>query len=316
MGSADADRLTQGQRSRALAAMAQILAERGMAGASVAAVCDGALISRATFTSLFGSPQGCVDALITDFVDRATAAIQAAASAQDAWVEGVIAGLQALLRLLDREPAVARACLLEAHASQALAMQRWPALAERLERDAAPPRAVANGEGLPARLLAEGTLATVICTLRARLLMGQAPPFSGLLEDLTALVVLPWMGHAAAGSAMRVARGRQDRAAEPEHPSRVPAPRLLPPALRRANAHRARGALGYLAAHPGASNKQVAAAVDVSHLGQISKLLGRLEEAGLLRKRAGGAGRPNAWSLTEEGQRAARALDGLDKRVG
>ncbi len=222
LGSADADRLTQGQRSRAMAAMSQILAERGVAGASVAAVCDGALISRATFTSLFGSPQGCVDALIVDFVDRATVEIQAAASAQDSWIEAVIAGLQALLRLLDREPAVARACLLEPHASQALAMRRWPQLAERVERDAAPARAGASGEGLPARLLAEATLATVIFTLSARLLMAQAPPFSGLLEDLTALVVLPWMGQAAAGSAMRMAGSRQDRAAEPDipHPSR------------------------------------------------------------------------------------------------
>jgi AcrR family transcriptional regulator len=296
--------------------MAQILAERGTAGASVAAVCDGALISRATFAGLFGSPQGCVDALIEDFVDRAAAAIQAAASAQDSWVEGVIAGLQALLRLLDREPAVARACLLEAHASQALAMRRWPQLAERVERHAAPPRAGANGDGLPARLLAEGTLATVHSMLRARLLTAQAPPFSGLLEDLTALVVLPWMGPAAAGSAMRAAGRRRDQPAEPEHPSHVPAPRLLPPALRRANAHRARSALGYVAAHPGASNKQVAAAVDVSHLGQVSKLLARLEEAGLLRKRAGGAGRPNAWSLTEEGRRAADALDGLGRTLG
>lgn len=63
LGSADADRLRQGQRSRALAAMAQILAERGMAGVSVAAVCDGALISRATFTGPFGTPQGCVDSV-------------------------------------------------------------------------------------------------------------------------------------------------------------------------------------------------------------------------------------------------------------
>ena len=280
-----------------------------MGGASIAAVCGRALISRSTFTQLFGSLQGCADALIDDFIDRATASVQAAATTEDTWVEGAIAGLQALLWLLDSEPARARACLLEVSASHALATRRWPRLVERMKLLTPPAQACSDGVGLPRETLVEGTLAAVIGTLRARLLMAQAPPFAHLLADLTALVVLPWLGRAEARRAMRAASTRESPPARQRLGS--PAPHLLPPELRRANAHKARSALRWIAAHPGASNKQVAAAVDMPHLGQISKLLRRLHEAGLLIKRPGGAGRPNAWSLTERGERAARALDGL-----
>lgn len=299
------------QRARALDAAAQILAERGTAGASVAAVCERALISRASFVRMFGSLNGCAEALIEDFLDRATTTVIAAAGAQDSWVEGVIAGLRALLCLLDSEPARARACLLEPSMSQAIAARRWPELIARTQQLEPPPHARAEVQDLPARTLAEGTLASVIGILRIRLLAAQAPPFAQLLGDLTALVVLPWLGEAEAARAMRAAAARESLPARRLSKSSAPAPDALPPLLRRANAHRARGALMYVAAHPRASNKQVAAGVEVAHLGQISKLLRRLQEAGLLVKQAGGAGRPNAWSLSQEGEHAARVLGEL-----
>lgn len=305
--SADDEQCMDRQRSRALEAMAQILAERRTAGASVAAVCDRALISRATF----GSLRGCLEALIEDFVDRAIATVLAAASAEDSWVEGVIAGLQALLCLLDTEPACARACLLEVGASQTVTWRRWSQMVARVQRPGRPTHAGAGREGLPAQTIVEGTLASVIGMLRIRLLVAQAPPFAQLLGDLTALVVLPWLGEAEALRAMHVASDRESPPAQQRWASPAPAPHTLPPVLRRANAHKTRGALMYVSAHPGASNKQVAAAVDVSHLGQISRLLRRLQEAGLLIKRPGGAGRPNAWRLSKKGERAARVLGEL-----
>lgn len=308
---ADGDQRMDRQRSRALEAMAQILAERGTAGVSVAAVCERALISRATFIQTFGSLRGCSEALIEDFVDRATATVLVAASAEDSWVEGVIAGLQALLCLLDSEPACARACLTEVGASQTVALRRWSQLVARMQRLGPPAHACSEREGLPARVLVEGTLASVIGMLRIRLLVAQAPPFAQLLGDLTALVVLPWLGESEAVRALHAATARESPPARQRSTSPAPAPHTLPPLLRRANAHKARGALMYVSAHPGASNKQVAAAMEVSHHGQISKLLRRLQDAGLLIKRPGGAGRPNAWSLSEKGERAARVLGEL-----
>jgi hypothetical protein len=56
------------------------------------------------------------------------------------------------------------------------------------------------------------------------------------------------------------------------------------------------------------SNQEVGKGIGVSHRGQLARLLGSLVALGLLVKRAGAPGRANAWSLSAEGERVARAL--------
>jgi AcrR family transcriptional regulator len=72
--------------------------------------------------------------------------------------------------------------------------------------------------------------------------------------------------------------------------------------------HRARACVVYLAAHPGASNRQIAEGIGVARHSQMSSLLARLAGTGLLLKRPGRPGRPNAWSLTERGVQVTLAL--------
>lgn len=78
--------------------------------------------------------------------------------------------------------------------------------------------------------------------------------------------------------------------------------------LRHASSHRLRSCLQYLADNPQASNQAVAQGIGISHSGQVSMLLSRLHDDGLLVKDCGGAGRPNAWSLSAYGADVYRAL--------
>jgi predicted transcriptional regulator len=66
-------------------------------------------------------------------------------------------------------------------------------------------------------------------------------------------------------------------------------------------------ALLYLADHPGASNREVGAAVGVADDGQVSRILRRLLDLGLAVNHNGGkdSGGPNAWQLTLAGVHAA-----------
>jgi DNA-binding PadR family transcriptional regulator len=73
-------------------------------------------------------------------------------------------------------------------------------------------------------------------------------------------------------------------------------------------AHRVRLCLLYVAEHPGASNRQIAAGIGITHKGQISTLLSRLASEGLLVKRSTGIGRRNIWRLTQDGDRVAGML--------
>jgi AcrR family transcriptional regulator len=92
---------------------------------------------------------------------------------------------------------------------------------------------------------------------------------------------------------------------------------LSEPMLRRplsdSRAHCMRACIAYLAQNPGASNTQIGQAIGREHRGQISRLLKRLLEAGLVSKTAGRPGHPNAWTLSQAGEQEARILAGLDE---
>ncbi len=80
---------------------------------------------------------------------------------------------------------------------------------------------------------------------------------------------------------------------------------------------RSRRALMVIAAQPGASNREVADAAEVSDQGQISKVLARLENLGLIHNP--GEWRPgkrHAWRLTARGKRAVEASGAESERLG
>jgi DNA-binding MarR family transcriptional regulator len=69
-------------------------------------------------------------------------------------------------------------------------------------------------------------------------------------------------------------------------------------------------ALLHIASNPQASNRDIAAAIGMVDDGQVSKLLARMQDLGLISNRAqadnhGGA---NAWQLTPDGARVVGAL--------
>lgn len=78
--------------------------------------------------------------------------------------------------------------------------------------------------------------------------------------------------------------------------------------LRRAP--RVTAALQHIAMHPGASNRAIADGIGVRDEGQVSRLLARVDNLGLVvnrveRRQRGG---PNAWYLTVDGRRLVTAL--------
>jgi AcrR family transcriptional regulator len=296
------------QRVRVLDAMAEVVAARGLRGASVAAVSRRASVSRATFGELFGGLEDCFLALLDRMLARVTALIDDAFERERDWSDAVLAALEATLMQLDSEPAAARACLLETLAFSAPERKSRAELFERLRLHLDGARGLLSLERQPPVVTAEATLVSVLGILRMRLIAEEAPPFVALLGQLAQLVVAPYFGPAAAVEAGWAGEKRA-RVLLCERADRPPARSVeLPKLLRHASAHRSRACLRYLAERPGASNQAVAEGVGIAHAGQASALLARLDGAGLLVKSCGGPGRPNSWSLSEYGGEVARAL--------
>jgi hypothetical protein len=69
-------------------------------------------------------------------------------------------------------------------------------------------------------------------------------------------------------------------------------------------------ALLHIASNPQASNREIAAAIGMADDGQVSKLLARMADLGLVvnRTQAINHGGANAWQVTADGARAVSAL--------
>ena len=138
----------------------------------------------------------------------------------------------------------------------------------------------------------------------------EAQPLAELHGELVGIVVLPYLGAAAARR-------------EQQQPAPEPTGAALEALLGAGGAgedglaglpmrltYRTMRVLEGVARHAGASNRQVADHAGIADQGQVSKLLARLQRAGLLVNGSAGhsKGEPNAWSLTPKGETVARGI--------
>jgi AcrR family transcriptional regulator len=305
------------QRARVLNALAHVAAERGIRRTTVSSVLAHDGIPRAVFYEMFKGLDDCFLALLHDVMGRAMRLMVEAFERERSWSDGVVGGLAALLVYLDAEPVFARVCLVETLAAGSAALEHRARELKALEPLVEAGRQHGSDRDDPSTLDAEGTIAAVTGILHAQLVAGKAPPFVDLLGPLATFVLAQRLNRQSvvdgAAKAEQLARDltRESDAQPPKNHVEM----KLPKSLFHPKAFRARSCVLSLADHPEASNKAIAASIDLPHHGQMSKLLRRLEREGLLAKRAGGAGRPNAWWLTSHGEQAAWALKDMQRGV-
>jgi AcrR family transcriptional regulator len=313
-GDISREQLREMQRTRALGAMGLLTAERGFHRVTVASVLRHGSIAHATFHSHFHGLDDCFQALMGEAIGRSTALMIDVFEKEECWPDGVVAAIVALLACLDAEPVLARVCLVESLSAGPIALEHR---ARELRTLAPLLDAGRNYADCDPLLDAPSLISAVAGMLHDWLVTGKAPPF---------LVQAPTLARFVLGQYYLDQEAVTTAVAGAEHLSRGVVPRRsrsqagddakLPKALRHPNAFRVRSCVRYLADHPGVSNQAVAAGIGLDHHGQISALLRRGEREGLFVKRAGGAGRPNAWTLTREGERAARTLSEAEHAPG
>jgi AcrR family transcriptional regulator len=303
------------RRERILEAMAEVVGERGFGGASVGLVTSRAKVSSRTFYELFDGQKDCFLAVMDKQTERARALVEHAFGRERSWRGGLRAALTSLLVFLDSEPALARVWLVEVHAAGSWALERRARNISRLTCQIVAAWDTPHG-WRPPPLAAEGVMTSILGVLHNHVVTGDPNPLISLLGPLMGIMMRPYLD--ANDVAREIERGRamtaeilSGRRAWPL-PSLAASPTELPGLLTDPRALRARRCVLFIAANPGASNRQVAAGVGVSHQSQVSTLLSRLEALGLLDKRADEPGRPNAWRLTPDGERAAILLKGAD----
>jgi AcrR family transcriptional regulator/DNA-binding MarR family transcriptional regulator len=309
------ERLDALQRARILAGLFDVAAERGAAGMTVADIVERSGVSRRTFYEYFADREDCFIAAFEQALAHALARVKPAYEA-GSWCERIRAAVIAFLTFLDEEPAVGRVLVAESLVSGPRA------LARRNETIAALIRILEQGRGESktaaelSALTGEGAIGGALAILQTRLLATDREPLLGLANQLTSMLVLPYLGVSAARR-------------ELERPLPAPAASLasngwsfcgpfkeagMRLTYRTVRVLMAIAEQGERGAHP--SNRLIGELAGIHDQGQVSKLLARLQRADLIANGAleRGNGAANAWSLTVSGRQVTDGIRAHSER--
>jgi|HubBroStandDraft_2_1064218.scaffolds.fasta_scaffold18656_3 AcrR family transcriptional regulator len=311
------------RRAVILRAVVDVVAERGFAGATVTLVVRRAKVSTRTFYELFGGLDDCLIAVMDETLEQVTALASRALEEAEVWQDGLVSAFAAVLTFFDSEPALARVCMVETLAGGPAVLRHREGvvaafrvlIVERIEREV---------PTIP-RLIAEGALSSVMGVLHAHMVEQKPGPLIELIGPLMGMAIAPYLGVRGVEQAIKegdeLARAilsgdsRWSRLAQLTQGDTLPteAPgATLSANLGNVSARRARECVSFLAAHPGSSNREVAAGIGLVHQSQISKLLVHIAQVGLASKHSEGKGKRNAWRLTPHGEEIARAIAAAD----
>jgi AcrR family transcriptional regulator len=303
---------------RLIAGAVSAIEELGYARTTVAHITTRASVSRRTFYELFANREECLVAVMEEILGLIAAELAAAGLDGMAWRERVRGGLAVILGFFDREPVLARVCVVQASRGGPKVLERREEVLAGLAGvlDEGRSEGARGAECTP--LTAEGLVGAALAIVYARLLRGERGPLAGLLGELMGMIVLPYLGPAAA----RREHARPVPAVLPGVPGRsvIAAPAAGDPldGVRMRLTYRTARVLEGVAELSGRgskgggapSNRMLGDYAGVADPGQISKLLARLERVGLLVNTGEGhaRGEPNAWSLTPRGEQVARSI--------
>ncbi len=297
------------QRRRLLHAMREVLAEVGVEDATVGRISKRGGVSRRTFYEVFDDREECFLAALEQEVERIAAEIGSAYARERKWSARVRAALTVLLEHFDAHPGVARMCVVETLRAGPRVLERRRCLLRVLTATVDEGRAEARHGNDPLPLTAEGVVGGALAVLHARLLEAERGPLVELVNPLTAMIVHPYAGPAAA-------RRELDRAVPKAHVAMVANGAQDPfKGLSIRFTYRTARVLATIAEDSGASNRMIAGSAGISDEGQMSRLLRRLQTAGLIENLGEGhtRGEPNAWWLTQRGEAIHATLAGSEK---
>ena len=296
------------QRSRLLAAAVGGVVEHGWEGASIARITQRAGVSRRTFYEMYGNREECLLALLENTVCQMENELADADLDRLAWVERVRQGLWVILCFFDREPALARVCLVESRRGGGTVLDYRQQTIEALARIVDQGTGEAPLANDTVSVTAHGVIGGILEVLYSRLLKTPDQSLRDLLGELMGMIVLPYRGPAAAQREQARPLPVTLEPAKPRDPETevkdTEDPMVLPMRL----TYRTASVLQALAEHPGQSNRQVANRVGIADQGQASKLLSRLSQLGLLTNSGKTKGERNEWVLTPTGIKVTRSI--------
>lgn len=190
--------VAQNQRERLLASIAESLDERGYDKTTVAAISGHARVSKSDFYRHFPSKDACFVTAYDDAVERLRKEALSACESRRDWADGVCAALDAVLRFLAAEPALANLLLVEG-------LRAGPGVYDRFQgavhgfvpylRDGAP---AVTSSGQSPEAIDEAVVGGIASLLGRRVLAGKSEGLEQFFPEIAEFALTPYLGTAKA----------------------------------------------------------------------------------------------------------------------
>ena len=186
------------QRERLIAGIAAAVARDGYNAVTISHITKEARVSRRAFYAHFDTMEACFLAAFDVVVGHLEELIRVAAESEPDWPRQVVAGLRSALEFFDREPDLARLCMVESvNAGPAVAERFQDAVARIASLLAAGRRERSNPRPLPAST-EESLVGALISTVSRSIAFPKPGRLVDLLPDFLEFVLMPYLGLEAA----------------------------------------------------------------------------------------------------------------------
>ena len=190
--------IAEHQRERLLAAIAELLDERGYDGTTVSAIAGRAGVSKSDFYRHFGGKDGCFVAAYDEAIERLRADVVSACAGEQQWALGVCAGLGAVLSGLSAEPGQAKLLLVEGLRAGPGVYGRFQAAVESFVPYLRDRAAGETSAGRPSKAADEAVVGGIASLLCRQILAGEAARLDRFFPELAEFALTPYLGVAEA----------------------------------------------------------------------------------------------------------------------
>jgi AcrR family transcriptional regulator len=182
------------QRDRIIAAVAQVMAERGYSGLTVARIIESARLSRTTFYEHFADKREAAIGAHEQIFGRFLVTVQDACRPQTEWTAKVEAAIGAILEFATAEPASAQLLAAGFLAADEALVRRVRPSYDQLAALLGSGREIYPRAALLPAVTEQALVGAIATTLARRLSATELEPLAGLHSQLTELTLIPFLG--------------------------------------------------------------------------------------------------------------------------
>jgi AcrR family transcriptional regulator len=202
------DFVAQNQRERMLLATTELVAERGYQKTTIELIAKTSRVALVTFYEHFSSKEECFLAAFDESVSASREVFSELVDPEMPWQDQISVGLELFLEMVEREPARAKLCIVEAQAAGSASLARYQAMLESVapklrEGREFNPRASRLPDGLEVAIA--GGIAWLV---HQRLVVDEGAGLKALLPEMLQVTLTPYIGEVDAGRAADAAQAR------------------------------------------------------------------------------------------------------------